>query len=98
MNGRIVVIEHGKGSCLAGEADVELVVEEEEAEDDVLVEGVLDEAREAVGRQAPVHQQQPHLQFQIPGLYRNGRRNNGVEDEDASKTVFWRPAYDHLEA
>ena len=43
---------------LAGEAAVELVEEEHEAEGDVLVEGVLDEAGQAVRGQAAVHQQQ----------------------------------------
>ena len=49
------VIHHG----LAGEAAVELVVEQHEAEGDVLVEGVLDQARQPVRAQRPVHQQQP---------------------------------------
>ena len=43
---------------LAAEAAVELVVEEDEGKGDVLVERVLDEAREAVVGQVAVHQQQ----------------------------------------
>ena len=49
------VIHHG----LAGEAAVELVVEQDEAKRDVLVEGVLDEARQPVCAQRPMHEQQP---------------------------------------
>ena len=44
---------------LPREAVEELVEEEDHGEGDVLVEAVLDQAREAVVRQRAVHQQQP---------------------------------------
>ena len=49
------VVHHG----LTGEAAVKLVVEQDEAERNVLVEGVLDETRQPVCAQRPVHQEQP---------------------------------------
>ena len=57
VGGRGDAVDQG----LAAEAVVELVVEQHKAEDDVLVEGVLDQPAQAVAGQGAVHQQQPHL-------------------------------------
>ena len=51
---------------LPTEAVVELVVEQHKGEADILVEGVLDEAREAVAGEAAVHQQQAHQEPKLP--------------------------------
>ena len=51
---------------LPTEAVVELVVEQHKGEADVLIEGVLDEAGEAVAGQAAVHQQQAHQEPELP--------------------------------
>lgn len=51
---------------LPAEAVVELVEEEDKGEADVLVEGVLDEAGEAIAGEAAVHQQQAHQEAELP--------------------------------
>lgn len=51
---------------LPTEAIVELVEEQDKGEADVLVEGVLDEAGEAVAGEAAVHQQQAHQETELP--------------------------------
>jgi hypothetical protein len=50
---------------LAGEAVVDLKVEEHAREDGVLVERVLDEAAEAVARDLAVHEQQAHQKAEL---------------------------------
>lgn len=50
---------HFRGSHLAGDTIEGLVEEKDEGKGDVLVEGVLDEALQAVVCQVAVHQQQP---------------------------------------
>lgn len=51
---------------LSAETIVELVEEEHEGEGDVLVEGVLDEAREAVAGETAVDQKQAHQETELP--------------------------------
>ena len=51
---------------LPAEAVVELVEEEDKGEGDVFVEGVLDEAGEAVAGEAAVDQQQAHQEPELP--------------------------------
>ena len=51
---------------LPTESIVELVEEQHKGEADVLVEGVLDQAREAIARQAAMNQQQPHQEPELP--------------------------------
>ena len=51
---------------LPTEAVVELVEEQHKSEADVLVEGVLDEAGEAVAGEAAVHQQQAYQKAELP--------------------------------
>lgn len=51
---------------LPTEAVVELVEEQHKGEADVLVEGVLDEAGQAVAGEAAMHQQQAHQEAELP--------------------------------
>lgn len=51
---------------LPAEAVVELVEEQHKGEADILVEGVLDEAGEAIAGEAAVNQQQAHQEPELP--------------------------------
>ena len=51
---------------LPAESIVELVEEQHKGEADVLIEGVLDEAGEAVAGEAAMHQQQAHQEAELP--------------------------------
>lgn len=51
---------------LPTEAVIELVEEQHKGEADVFVEGVLDEAGQAVAGEAAMHQQQAHQEAELP--------------------------------
>ena len=69
----------------------DLVVEEQEAEGDVLVEGVLDQARDAVRAERAVHQQQPRQEpaaarMRISICAQNTRGIMACQQERAQRT------------